>query len=343
MFKSSRGLKRHCTISHSKTFPKSKGNIDVSLEHLTDNAPESILHPLQFKQMIHDASKNICKDGLYPPMITEELSTYKINITDVIQSYSYVRDIIIEYKGDAERFYSQFYTVVTKTNPFFKNMSRNSCTILGFEVANHVLAHMNNLLYQKDFIQQKSEKVSFTSKDKACIGYLAGYVFGTFYRRIRGSRKWQHEQSQQYLAFLLAGRSSVAEEELEAHRLLNARDRGGLWKPTKQVIKIFTLAEIHFHRKYAQTVHNVDCDEFVVELLQDNEIISIFSTICAEVNIKIPKEAAMNLFQDLLTLYTRVRAHSFAKDIKEKHLLAAKQQKAHSLRTELKKAQEDSM
>ena len=76
---------------------------------------------------------------------------------------------------------------------------------------------------------------------------------------------------------------------MEAHRLLNARDRGGLWKPTKQVIKIFILAEIHFHRNYAQTVRNVNGDEIAAELLQDSEIISVYSTICAEVNIKIPR------------------------------------------------------
>ena len=51
----------------------------------------------------------------------------------------------------------------------------------------------------------------------------------------------QHEQSPQYLATLLTGKTSVAEEYLEAYRLLNARDRGGFWKPKYQMIKIFSL------------------------------------------------------------------------------------------------------
>ena len=121
------------------------------------------------------------------------------------------------------------------------------------------------------------------------------------------------------------GRSSVAEGDLEAHRLLNARD--GLRKPTKQVIKTFTLAEVHFHRKYAQTVQNVDCDEFVTDLLQDSEIFSVFSTFSAEVKLNIQKHAAINLLQDLLTSYSRVRVHSFAKNIMEKYILASNNQR----------------
>ena len=91
------------------------------------------------------------------------------------------------------------------------------------------------------------------------------------------------------------------------------------------MIKIFTLADIHFYRNYAQTVHNVDFDEFVAELLNDSEIITVFSAFSAEFTQKFPKEAAINLLQDLITSYTRVNKHSFAKDIK-KYLLAAKKQ-----------------
>ena len=87
--------------------------------------------------------------------------------------------------------------------------------LLGFELANHVLAQLNKSSYEGDIRKQKAVKINFSEKDLACIGYLGGYVLGTLYRRIRNSIKWQTTKSQQSLALLLAGKSSLKSSQME--------------------------------------------------------------------------------------------------------------------------------
>ena len=52
---------------------------------------------------------------------------------------------------------------------------------------------------------------------------------------------------------------------------------------------------------------------------------------------EVKKEVALNLLEDLLMLYIRVRAFSIVKDKQQLHRLRAKKGKSKSLRTEIKK------
>lgn len=310
------------------------------------NAPaevkvESILHPLKLKKLVQHSIDKFEKEQLYPDAILTEIKAYKdiLNITDILITYSYIREVISQFKGDAEQFYRLFYNCVTKEDNFFKDLSRNCCLLLGFELANHVLAHLNKSSYEGDIIKQKAEKINFSEKDHACIGYLGGYVFGTFYRRIRNSKKWQTTKSQQCLALLLAGKCSLksGETEKSADKLVNAKNRGGLWTVTAEVLKIFSIAEINFCESSSAVVFQIDCPKIVNQLLQESEVVSNFTCICNNAEQVVEKEVAMDMLESLLTLYVRVRAHSYAKNIKEKHMVATKKQKTRSLRTEIKK------
>ena len=324
------------------THDKGKGGKGV----LHPNAPaevkvESILHPLTLKKLIQLSIDKFEKEQLYPDDILAEIKAYKamLNITDILVTYSCIREVILQFQGDAEQFYRLFYNCVTKEHCFFKDLSRNCCLLLGFELANHVLAHLNKSSYEGDIIKQKAEKINFSEKDNACIGYLGGYVFGTFYRRIRNSKKWQTTKSQQCLALLLAGKCSPksAETETSAEKLVNAKNRGGLWTVTAEVLKIFTIAEINFCESASTVVFQIDCPKIVNQLLQESEVISNFTCICNKAAQQVEKEVALDMLESLLTLYIRVRAHSYAKNIKERHMVATKKQKTRSLRTEIKK------
>jgi len=46
----------------------------------------------------------------------------------------------------------------------------------------------------------------------------------------------------------------------------------------------------------------------------------------------------MNLLEQILTLFVRLRTFSFAKDIREKHKLAKKASRKRSLRTDIKQS-----
>ena len=90
------------------------------------------------------------------------------------------------------------------------------------------------------------EAENFSKKDSSIVSYLGGYVFGTFYRRIRCSLKNTGLYSQQCLSFLIAGKCIGENVTLPEHKSVNILDRGGLWKVNENVTSIFKIAERYF-------------------------------------------------------------------------------------------------
>ena len=122
----------------------------------------------------------------------------------------------------------------------------------------------------------------------------------------------------------------------DSQTLVNDRDRGGLWKVNKNMQDLFTKCECIFRSKTAKFSVKIVCGELVKYMLQDSTIMAKFKAICYEVDPKVNSEIGMNLLEQILTLYVRVRTFSFAKDVCEKHKAAKKQSKKCSLRTEIK-------
>ena len=88
------------------------------------------------------------------------------------------------------KFYPQFYKAFSSTENLYKNIIGNCSLLLSFEVANNVLAQLARATIQEDVLTYAIEEAeNFSEKDLSLISYLGGYVFGTFYRRIRCSTK----------------------------------------------------------------------------------------------------------------------------------------------------------
>ena len=68
-----------------------------------------------------------------------------------------------------------------KHNRVFKNLTKRSSILLGFEVANRVLSHLTCSAIKESSVDLVSD-IFFTKKELNIINYLSGYVFGTFYR-----------------------------------------------------------------------------------------------------------------------------------------------------------------
>ena len=135
------------------------------------NAPtevkvESFLHPLTLKKLIQQSIDKFDNEALYPDDVLTEIKEYKamLDITDILLTYSYIREVMLQFQGDAECFYQLFYNFVTKEDCFFQDLSRHCCLLLGFGLANHVLPHLNKSSYEGDIIEQKAEK-NFSEKD----------------------------------------------------------------------------------------------------------------------------------------------------------------------------------
>ncbi len=336
MCKSKRGLGRHKTTKHKNESILLVGE-DSSRTSNPKKAAESILHPLKLKKMIEVSVSKLAKDECYPEDILQELSTYSFNLDDTLFAYSCIKPAITEFNGNAEKFYPHFYKCVSQELPL-RNLSRHSCLLVGFELANHILAHLNDSKYSEKLHPKKFDPASFSKKDTACISYLSGYVFSTFYRRIRHSRKWNTNTSQMCLSLLLAGKSTIIDDESNTpHALVDARNRGGLWKMSSEVLSIFSIVEAHFRSHSCSTYNRIDAKDMVNVLLQNSEILSQFSKVRGRAEQKADKDIAMDLLEDMFTLYIRVRAFSYAKDCQERHKIKSKKAKEKSLRTSIKK------
>ena len=141
----------------------------------------------------------------------------------------------------------------------------------------------------------------------------------------------------QSLSILLAGKSTL-EDSSEVNVLINAKDRGGLWKVIPQVVEIFATVEKHFRESTKIIGRNIDSKTMVSTLIKNSYILSNYTTIRDLSTEKVSKEVALNLLENLIMLYVRVRVFSLVKDNRELHKMEAKKKRLKSLRTEIKKA-----
>ena len=99
-----------------------------------------------------------------------------------------------------------------------------------------MLAHLTRAEIHSDILMYENSDIStLTQKDISVISYLSGYVFGTFYRRLRSTKSNTSSYYQQQCgSFLMAGKCSGENLPLLEHKHIEILDRGGLWKVDNQ-------------------------------------------------------------------------------------------------------------
>ena len=145
------------------------------------------------------------------------------------------------------------------------------------------------------------------------------------------------------MSILLAGKIPSSDDTLQQAENEQAEpnqssDSGGLWKVSPEVVKIFRLAEVYFRSKTSSSMVKIDAKIIVAKLMTDFGVLSNFSNLHSKAEEKVDKEIALNLLEQLLSLYIRVRGFSYAKDRLQQHKVAAHKTKSRSSRTEIKKA-----
>ena len=91
--------------------------------------------------------------------------------------------------------------------------------------------------------------MSATKKNQLTIVfYLAGYVFSTFSRRVRFTKKIIRIALICCRKILSAGKLGDEKQELLEHKLLNTKSRGGLWNVRVEMFEIFCIVEQIFKK-----------------------------------------------------------------------------------------------
>ena len=86
------------------------------------------------------------------------------------------------------------------------------------------------------------------------------------------------------LAILPAGKLGDEKQELPEHKLVNTKNRGGLWKVTAEVFEIFSIAKQKF-KKYTETCSNkIDGQLITKAVLEDTGVLANFSKLKSNIN-----------------------------------------------------------
>ena len=113
-----------------------------------------------------------------------EFSAFVINKECIKNIHKLISNVVLSFKGDAEKFYPAFYKCISDAeNPFGGSLNKHASLLLGFELGNHVLDSV---------VQFKKSSADLSDKEESIVFYLAGYVFSTFARRLRFTKKNTH-------------------------------------------------------------------------------------------------------------------------------------------------------
>ena len=94
----------------------------------------------------------------------------------------------------------------------FPRLSKKCGRLLGAEVANHVLAHLNkanssSASQNPANLTVNKNSIKFTDRQKTTISYLSGAVFKTIHKRLCESTSKSTEVKDKYFALLEAGKN----------------------------------------------------------------------------------------------------------------------------------------
>ena len=327
-YKTTGGLSRHQAAKHGDA------NGDTSIL--------SKVTPSVIKELSEISAKKVSNEAYYPEDILSELKSFNLNLGQAEVIYSLFKDVIETHSKNPEKFYPKFYGIVGDIIDF-GNLSKNAIIIIGFELANQVMCFVKKSHSTGTSLNSNEGDTNIikeiTKREKSIIVYLSGYVVSNIYRKIRNSHLWERDESQEKLALLRACKEADTEVTSdECYKLVNTKNRGGLWYTNNNAIEIFMKTENVFKIETSETLSCIDSNKIVKKVMGDGMVKMYYNNIQDEAGILVDKEIALNLLEQLIMLYVRVRSHSFAKQKIEAYKVECKTKKARSLRTEMKRS-----
>lgn len=265
-------------------------------------------------------------------------SSFAFSSDNALELWKKIRDPIFNFNGDNEKFYSDLFGLLV--NNLLPSKFADHCltNTLMIEVAHGLVNHLNkNTVMPIIDDNTKTASQSLSEKELFSLQYVSGYVVKKLFTRFRYGRLSKNEIARTYATLLQSFKVTLDDSQ----KLINAKDRGGLWKVNRKILDVFIECELLFQQKTSVLQSSFHQPLFVKQFLKQATTISKFQTACLAAEIEVKKEIRLNLLEHMLSLYTNVRMFSLSKDIKEQHKMAKKESRKRSLRKEMKKKAED--
>ena len=186
----------------------------------------------------------LCQQTLCLPEATRNVfQNFTISLQEANLLREKLRPITDEFNGNAEKFYAAFYGLLVE-NLLPIKFDITITNILMSEVANHIFIYLSDININTN--KGPAEVIlSITEKETKCLQYISGYIVHKLHNKFRFSKSCSNDYNRQCVAILQACKI----ESDDAQTLVNARDRGGLWRVNKNMQALFLKVSVFSDQK----------------------------------------------------------------------------------------------
>jgi len=139
------------------------------------------------------------------------------------------------------------------------------------EVVVGMANHFNNKNNNTPIPDDNNNNIdSLSERELSSLEYLAGYVVKKLLTKFRYGRLRQSEIACTYATLLQSFKVTD-----ETQKLIDAKDRGGLWKINRRVIAVFLECELLFRKEIFPTATLFNKPLFVQEFLRNSTLQNI--------------------------------------------------------------------
>ena len=314
--KSKGGLTRHVNSKHRDKGCKAS-NLDIPA--LTKDGLCSIVNKIKL---------NIRNEGYWDQQITSDLENIASNdsLFDAVQPI-YQRFCI---KRNQDKFLTEFYELIPTSSGILNCGNQPLCSLVMISMTDHLVA-----LFKSDHnIEQttsssSSKPLDLSEHERGPLSYIAGYILAKLQKQC--SSKPNDE-----LQTLLQNMKCPGIE----NTYVNARSRGGLVTPCKDLVEIVELVEVIFRQfvtNQKDLLTKIPCDTLCNDALESPLLKSLWENILQGCNQDLSKQTTKLCLENIIKLYLKVRSFSYAKDYISKFKIKQRAAKSKGLRKELKR------
>ena len=314
--KSKGGLTRHVNSKHRDKGCKAS-NLDIPAP--TKDGLCSIVNKIKL---------NIRNEGYWDQQITSDLENIASNDSyfDSVQPI-YQRFCI---KRNQDKFLTEFYELIPTSSGILNCGNQPLCSLVMISMTDHLVA-----LFKSDHnIEQttsssSSKPLDLSEHERGPLSYIAGYILAKLQKQC--SSKPNDE-----LQTLLQNMKCPGIE----NTYINARSRGGLKTPCKDLVEIVELVEVIFRQfvtNQKDLLTKIPCDTLCNDALESPLLKSLWENILQGCNQDLSKQTTKLCLENIIKLYLKVRSFSYAKDYISKFKIKQRAAKSKGLRKELKR------
>ena len=268
-------------------------------------------------KLIPEVAEALPMNKCYRQNIPEIFCNYKNAVNVSKDLHTKVAEMLAQFekKHDAEYFYSNYFsTIVKESEKYFLNIEKSASTLLASRLADKLFSFFRTP--QDKLVNSEIKPKPINQREFDGLQYLSGHVITTLLESVKNSKTHLLHENQIIIS-ILSNAILPDFAEKQNQKLVDIQTRGGLTKVVDEAQEMFILAEQLF-RKTTETekkMKKIDISAMTEEFLQDTKIVSLYKAIIGGSDTNDLDEVKVNLLENILKLYLRVRSFSFAKDI----------------------------